>query len=92
MSEDQRTGRDPTQDGAADVDGAAAERPPLRLVRGDATAEEVAALLAVLSAAAGGDDPAPAPRLVSRWASRERAVRRPLSPGPGAWRASGWPR
>jgi hypothetical protein len=69
-----------------------AERPPLRLVRGDATPEEVAALLAVLSAAAGGEDPAPAPRPVSRWASRERAVRRPHTPGHGAWRASGWPR
>ncbi|MFC8501831.1 acyl-CoA carboxylase epsilon subunit [Pedococcus sp. NPDC057267] len=68
------------------------ERTPLRLVRGDATPEEVAALLAVLSAAAGADDPPPAPRPVSRWASRERAVRRPLAPGQGAWRASGWPR
>jgi hypothetical protein len=92
MSDDQRTGGDAAQDGAVEVDGAAAERPPLRLVRGDATPEEVAALLAVLSAAAGGDDPAPAPRTVSRWASPERAVRRPLTPGPGAWRASGWPR
>jgi hypothetical protein len=67
------------------------DRPPLRLVRGDATAEEVAALLAVLSAAAGGEVDPPL-RPVSRWASRERALRRPTAPGPGAWRASGWPR
>ena len=62
----------------------------MRLVRGDATPEEVAALLAVLSAASGGDE-VPAPRPTSQWASRERAVRRPLSPGRGAWRASSWP-
>jgi hypothetical protein len=66
-------------------------RPPLRLVRGDATPEEVAALLAVLSAGSGGEA-APAPRHTSQWASRERAVRRPLAPGRGAWRASAWPR
>jgi acyl-CoA carboxylase epsilon subunit len=70
---------------------AAAQPPPLRLVHGDATPEEVAALLAVLSAAAAApEDPAPKPR--SQWASRERAVRRPLTPGPGAWRASALPR
>ena len=64
--------------------------PPLRLVRGDATPEEVAALLAVLSAASGGAE-APAARHTSQWASRERGVRRPLQPGPGSWRASAWP-
>lgn len=66
------------------------ERRPLKLVRGDATPEEVAALLAVLSAASGGVE-APAPRHTSQWASPERAVRRPLTPGRGAWRASAWP-
>ena len=66
------------------------QRPPMRLVRGDASPEEVAALLAVLSAAAGRER-RPAPRHTSAWSSRERAVRRPLSPGPGAWRASAWP-
>jgi hypothetical protein len=65
------------------------ERPPLRLVRGDATPEEVAALMAVLSAASGRAEAA-APRHTSQWASRERAVRRPVRPGPGAWRASAW--
>ena len=63
--------------------------PPLRLVRGDASPEEIAALFAVLSAASGGDE-APAPRPTSAWTSRERLVRRPLTPGPGAWRASAW--
>jgi hypothetical protein len=69
----------------------APDRPPLRLVRGDATPEEVAALLAVLTAASAGQGGEPAPRHTSQWASRERAVRRPLHPGPGAWRASAWP-
>nr|WP_179423753.1 acyl-CoA carboxylase subunit epsilon [Pedococcus badiiscoriae] len=62
----------------------------MRLVHGDATPEEVAAVLAVLSAVTAGA-PEPAPRHTSQWSSRERAMRRPLHPGPGAWRASGWP-
>ena len=65
--------------------------PPLRLIRGDATPEEVAALVAVLSAASAAGAPAP-PRPRSQWASRERAVRQPLAPGRGAWRASALPR
>jgi len=75
-------------------DDSAAEtpaRPPLRLVRGNASPEEVAALLAVLSAASAGDDSGPAPRHTSQWSSPARSVRRPLTPGPGAWRASAWP-
>ena len=67
------------------------DRRPLRLVRGDATPEEVAALLAVLSTASGGQE-ASAPRHTSQWSARERGVRRQLTPAPGAWRASAWPR
>ena len=67
------------------------ERPPLRLVRGDATPEEVAALLAVLSTVSGGE-PEPATRHTSQWASRARSVRRPVSAAPGGWRASAVPR
>jgi hypothetical protein len=67
------------------------DRPPLRLVRGDASAEELAALLAVLSAAGSPEVEAPSPRR-SQWASRQRGVRRMPTPGPGAWRASAWPR
>ncbi|SDP29548.1 Acyl-CoA carboxylase epsilon subunit [Pedococcus dokdonensis] len=70
------------------TDGPSTDR-PLRLVRGDATPEEVAAVLAVLTAVSGGSAE-PAPRHTSQWASRERAVRRPLSPGPGAWQSSAW--
>jgi hypothetical protein len=63
--------------------------PPLRLVRGDASHEEIAALLAVLSAASGGEAK-PATRHTSQWSARDRAVRRALTPGAGAWRASAW--
>jgi len=66
-------------------------RPLLRVVRGDATPEEIAALVAVL--AARGDDEAPSqPRLVKNaWSDRSRLLRRPLAAGPGAWRNSGLP-
>ena len=66
---------------------------PLVLIKGDATEEEVAALVAVLSgvaasAAAGAETPAPA----SAWGSPHRKVRPSYPHGPGGWRASGLPR
>ena len=61
----------------------------LRVVNPDATPEEVAAVVAVLSALGGGA-PAPAPPR-SQWASPHRQVRRTLPHGSGAWRASGLP-
>jgi hypothetical protein len=64
---------------------------PLRLVRGHATPEEMAALVAVLAAAGGGSDPRP-PAPVSTWADRARLARPPLSPGADGWRASAFPR
>jgi hypothetical protein len=68
------------------------ERPVLRIVRGDATPEELAALVAVVCAVAAGAatrDDAPPP---SAWNDRAAALRRPLPHGPGAWHASAWPR
>jgi len=66
-------------------------RPLLRVVRGDATPEEIAALVAVL-AARGGDEAPSQPRLVKNaWSDRSRSLRRPVFPGPGAWRASSLP-
>jgi len=67
-----------------------AGEPALRVVRGDATPEEVAALVAVLLSRAG-DDEAPPGRARSAWADRSRQLRRPLRPGPGAWRRSALP-
>ena len=60
--------------------------PVLRVVRGDATPEEVAALVAVL-AARGGAAPAEEPRPVSRWERPQPRVALP-APGPGAWQAA----
>ena len=64
-------------------------RPALRIVRGDASPEDVAVLTALL-AAAGGDDLPPAPELRGGWRDPARLHRRQLYPGPGAWRSSGW--
>jgi hypothetical protein len=61
--------------------------PPAIVVHGAATPEQVAALVAVLSAASGGDAPAgDAP--ASTWAAHAAAMRHPLSHGPAAWRTS----
>lgn len=70
-----------------------ADRPLLRVVRGDPDDEELAALAAVLAAArdAAGPEPGPpAPRSV--WGDPAHRLRAPLRPGPGAWRASALPR
>ncbi len=73
-------------------DPAAHDRPHLRLVRGDASPEEVAAVLAVLAAraagaaAAGGTAPE---RPASAWADPGLAMRRYTYPASGAWQRSG---
>jgi hypothetical protein len=64
------------------------EVPLLRVVRGEPTADELAALVAVVAARAA-QRPAE-PRSVSVWTDRCRLVRQSPAPGPGAWRASGW--
>ena len=68
------------------------DQPPLLVVKGDASAEEVAALVAVLqglaAANAGGDVQKPR----SEWSSHHRKVRTPLAPGRGGWRSSALPR
>ncbi|GAA4375132.1 acyl-CoA carboxylase subunit epsilon [Nocardioides caricicola] len=68
---------------------AAPEQPFLRVVRGDATPEEVAALVAVLGSL-GPAEPARA-RRTPEWSAHHRKVRRPLAHGPGGWRSSGLP-
>jgi Acyl-CoA carboxylase epsilon subunit len=67
-----------------------AGEPALRVIRGDATAEEIAALVAVLLSRPG-DAGAPPAAARSAWADRSRQLRRPLRPGPGAWRRSALP-
>jgi hypothetical protein len=66
--------------------------PVLRVIRGDATDEEIAALLAVLAARSGGAVDGPAERPAAAWADRAALIRSPLRPGPNAWRASAWRR
>jgi hypothetical protein len=77
--------------GGGAVTGNETARPVLRLVRGEPTPEELAALVAVL-AARGGGEPEPEPEPRSLWQDRAALMRAPLTPGPGSWRASGLPR
>ncbi len=68
------------------------ERPLLRVVRGAPDDAELVALTVVVNgiAAAGtADDDQEARR--SPWSDPRATLRRPLSHGPGAWRASGLP-
>lgn len=81
-------------------------RPPLlRVVRGEATAEETAALIAALALARAAAQRAAAQRaagaahggrsgaaVLSSWCDRPRLLGAPISHGPGAWRASALPR
>lgn len=92
MSDDEAERSATTDAGEAQVPEQGQGRPVLRVVRGDPTPEETAALTTVLAAAGGGGEQAPDPGPVSAWVERESLVRRPLTPGPGAWRASALPR
>ena len=67
------------------------ETPVLRILTPYATDEEVAALVAVVSAmaAAGAEERADRPTPV--WSAPARRVRTTLRHGSGAWRASGLP-
>ena len=115
MRERDATMRGPTYPSAdaPDVNAGAADRPPcgatatepdapaLRVVRGRATGEEVAAVVTVLmarlaareqeraAAAAASRGPA---RARSAWCDRSSLLGSPIAPGPGAWRASALPR
>jgi hypothetical protein len=72
---------------AEDTAPAEPQRPLLRIVRGEPSPEELAALVAVLAARAAGDEP-PAP-VASAWSSRRAQLRRAVHVGPGEWQASG---
>jgi hypothetical protein len=64
--------------------------PLLRVVRGDPTPAELAALIAVVGARSAGAEAEPAPP--SRWNRPATLLRRPLHPGPGGWKAGPLPR
>ncbi|MEO7421731.1 MAG: acyl-CoA carboxylase epsilon subunit [Ornithinibacter sp.] len=72
-----------TGDGEAAAPGAV---PGVRIT-GPATAQDVAAIIAVLAAASGGSEDADTDA-GSSWASHAAAMRRPVGHGPGAWRTS----
>ena len=72
--------------------GPAAE-PAFAVAGGNPSAEQIAAVVTVLSARlepAGTTSADDATR--SRWSDRSRLLREPLQRGPGAWRASALPR
>ena len=75
----------------AGAGGGGEPRVVLQVVRGEPTAEELAALVTVLAARTGGA-PAPDPVPASRWADPHRLVRGSAPPARGGWRASGLPR
>jgi hypothetical protein len=65
----------------------------LAFPRGHPTAEEIAAVAAVLAALPRPADQPPAGAAIrSEWSARYRVMREPLRRGPGAWRASALPR
>ena len=67
--------------------------PPIKVVRGNPTPEELAAALAVVRArAAAAASQEPASRTANEWSDPARTVpRRVPHPGPKAWRTSYWP-
>jgi hypothetical protein len=64
------------------------DQPLLRVVRGEPTPDELAALVAVVTARSAATPPPGGE--VCAWTDRARLVRHSPAPGPGAWRASGW--
>jgi len=64
-------------------------QPQLRVVRGEPTAEELAAVTAVVTAAASAASAdVPAAPVRGRWNDPARMHRRALLNGPGGWRAA----
>jgi hypothetical protein len=67
-------------------------RAAFRVVRGEPSGEDLAALTVVLAAVAASPPAASAPPVPSRWSDPSARFRTPLHPGPGVWRMSAWPR
>ena len=75
--------------GVPSGDSAEERAPFLRVVAGDPTPDELAAVVAVF-ASLGGPAAARA-RRTPEWNAPRRLHRAPHAPGPGGWRASGLP-
>ena len=87
--------------GPSAAEGPAAAGTVLRVVAGDATPEEIAAVVAAVAAATAEGTPAAAspgtagPATTSIWSApgfAHRSIRATFTPGPDAWRTSFWPR
>jgi hypothetical protein len=69
--------------------------PSLSVVRGNPSADQIAALVTVLSVLSARRGPAGPPGAGeakrSEWSARYRLLRAPLHRGPGGWRASAQP-
>ncbi|MCF6468027.1 acyl-CoA carboxylase subunit epsilon [Nonomuraea sp. MG754425] len=63
----------------------------LRIVQGDATPEEIAALAAVLASRRAEPETPPQPPRRQTWRNPARAMRKPVVPGKSAWRMSALP-
>lgn len=93
MSDETSTPQDPPSAPGTSAADEAPARPLLHVVRGTPTDEELAALTAVVAsrvaAAQGGPE---RPVATSAWTERAPLMRQTVDHGPGAWRASAWPR
>jgi hypothetical protein len=83
--------------GQVDEQGAdaAGGRPTLRVVTGDATPEEIAAVVAAVAATAPSPAPAEHPSTCSMWSAHgyaHRQIRATFAASPHGWRTSFWPR
>lgn len=71
---------------------AAGEEPIITVRRGALDAEELAALVTVLTATGSAAPPDRVDQSVSGWGAYWRHVNAPIEPGPGSWQAAvrGW--
>jgi hypothetical protein len=79
---------EPHRPASADPSGAHSARPLLRVVKGEPTAEEIAALTVVVAALSQRRERRRSTP-VGGWASHSDAHRRLPQAGPGGWRAAG---
>jgi hypothetical protein len=65
------------------------QRPALRVVRGDPSPEELAALTALVAARGGAEADEAEPARRGRWNDPALRLRRYWRPGPGGWTSAG---
>ena len=70
-------------------DGSVVDAATFDVLAGNPTEQELAVVVSVLSSLPAVQPEQPNPP--SYWSNRAGMMRRPISPGPGAWRASAFP-